>query len=63
MKPRDISEAKNPDLIGSLAAMKRAAESARQLAIQTDTAIVVYQNGKMVRLTAAQLRALPHLLA
>lgn len=36
--------------------MLRAAELARQTAIQTDTAIVVVRNGKPVRITAEELR-------
>ncbi|MDR2786945.1 MAG: hypothetical protein LBD06_01050 [Candidatus Accumulibacter sp.] len=35
MMPQDISRAKNPDLRGSLAAIRRAAEEARRIAIQT----------------------------
>ncbi|MCO5121534.1 MAG: hypothetical protein M9951_18125 [Burkholderiaceae bacterium] len=54
--PKDISQARNPDLRASLAAMQRAAESARQIAIQTDTAIVVVRNGMRIRITAEQLR-------
>ena len=56
MKQQDISKAKNPDLRASLAAMQRAAEMARETAIQTDTAIIVVQNGKRVRIPAEQLR-------
>jgi hypothetical protein len=56
MKQQDLSKAKNPDLRASLAAMQRAAESARRTAVQTDTAIVVVQNGKLVRISAEQLR-------
>ena len=57
MSTRDISEAKNPDMRGSLAAMRRAAEMARTTAIQTGTGIVVSRDGKPVRISAAQLRA------
>ena len=57
MNMRDISEAKNPDQRGSLAAMRRAAEMARTIAIQTDTGIIVSRDGKPVRISAAQLRA------
>ena len=53
---QDISKAKNPDLRTSLAAMQRAAEMARDTAIQTDTAIIVVQNGKRIRIPAEQLR-------
>jgi hypothetical protein len=45
---RDISEAKNPDLRGSMAAMRRAAEIARTTAIQTNTGIIVSRDGKSV---------------
>jgi hypothetical protein len=54
--PKDISQAKNPDLRASLAAMQRAAESAKQIAIQTNTAIVVVRDGVRMRITAEQLR-------
>ncbi len=57
MNQKDISEAKNPDLRGSMAAMRRAAALARKTAIQTDTAIVVVRDGKVVRIPAAELRA------
>ncbi|CAG4906985.1 hypothetical protein [Paraburkholderia saeva] len=56
MKQQDLSKAKNPDLHASLAAMQRAAELARRTALQTDTAIVVVQNGKLVRISAEELR-------
>ncbi len=57
MTQQDLSKARNPDLRASLAAMQRAAELARKTAIQTNTEIVVVQNGKLVRISAAQLRA------
>jgi hypothetical protein len=53
---RDISEAKCGDLRGSLAAMKRAALEARRIAIETDTGIVVVRDGKIVHISAAELR-------
>jgi hypothetical protein len=55
MKPQELSKARNPDLRASLAAMLRAAESARQTALQTGTAIVVVRDGKPVRITAEEL--------
>ena len=55
MSVRDISEAKNPDLRGSMAAMRRAAEMARTTAIQTNTGIIVSRDGKPVRISAAEL--------
>lgn len=57
MTQQDLSKARNPDLRGSLAAMQRAAALARKTALQTDTALVIVQNGQLVRITAEQLRA------
>lgn len=56
MKQQELFKAKNPDLRASLAAMQRAAELARRTALQTDTAIVVVQDGKLMRIPAEQLR-------
>lgn len=56
MSQADISNAKNPDLRASLAAMRRAAMMARETAIQTNTAIVMVRDGKPVRIPAEQLR-------
>ncbi len=52
---KDISQAKNPDLIGSMAAMKRAAARAREVAIQTNTHLVVQRDGQLVYLSAQEL--------
>lgn len=56
MKLNELSQAKDQDLIASVAAMKRAAAMARQTAIQTGTAIVVCIDGKIIRRTAAELQ-------
>lgn len=56
MNRPDISQARNPDLRASLAAPQRAAKMARQTAIQTNTAIVLVQDGKLIKITAQQLR-------
>ena len=56
MKQEDLPKARHADMRGSLAAMRRAAELARQTAIQTDTAIVLVRDGKLVRIPAALLR-------
>ena len=55
MKNHDLSKAKSPELRASQAAMARAAAMARKIAIQTNTAIVVVQDGKLIRITADQL--------
>ena len=47
----------DPVILGSMAAMQRAAQMARDIAIQTDTAIVICQDGRIVWRTAAELRA------
>ncbi|GAB2726037.1 hypothetical protein GCM10027019_01840 [Melaminivora jejuensis] len=60
MNPQDISKARNPDLRASVQAMRRAAELARQTALQTETAIVIVQDGKPVRVTADTLRKQAH---
>lgn len=57
MTRQDLSKARNPDLRASLAAMQRAAKLARKTVLQTDTALVVVKDGKLVRITAEQLRA------
>lgn len=55
MNPKDIRTSSDPDLAGSYAAMQRAARSAEDLAIRTNTGIVVCVDGKEVRLTAQDL--------
>lgn len=52
----EIQNAKDPDLRASLNALRRAAQLARKTAIQTDTSIIVVREGKMVRITAEELR-------
>lgn len=56
MSDKDISQAKNPDMRGSLAAIRRAAQMAREIAIQTNTGIVICRDGKLVHISAAELR-------
>ncbi len=63
MTTRDISEAKDADLRASMAALERAALAARIIAIQTDTAIIVHKDGKLVRIPAAELRQEPAVAA
>ena len=56
MSMKNIQEAKDPDLRASAAAMNRAAEAARKIAIQTDTALVIVKDGKLTRIPAQALR-------
>ena len=55
MNPKDILSSSDPDLAGSYAAMERAARAAQDLAIKTNTSIVVSLDGRDVELTAADL--------
>jgi hypothetical protein len=55
MNPKDIRTSADPDLAGSYAAMLRTARSAEDLAIKTNTSILVSVDGKDVELTAADL--------
>jgi len=56
MEVADISNAKNPDLRSSREALNRAANLARQTAIETGTDLVVVKHGKTIRISAAELR-------
>ena len=56
MNTRDISEAQDPDLRASVAAMQRAAQLARQTAIQTGTDLIVRVDGKLTRIPPQTLR-------
>ena len=47
MNTRDISEARDPLLSASVAAMKRAAEQARRQAVMTKTRLVVWRDGQI----------------
>ena len=55
MNPKDILTSSDPDLAGSFVAIQRAARSAQDLAIKTNTSIVVSLDGRDVELTAADL--------
>lgn len=55
LNDKDIRTSSDSDLAGSYAAMERAAFAAQNLAIKTNTGIVVDVEGKNVELTAADL--------
>jgi len=55
MNPKDILTSSDPDLAGSYAAMLRAARYAEDLAIKTNTSVLVSLDGKDVELKAADL--------
>ena len=54
-KIKDIRDSADPDIAGSYYAMQRAGQAAIDLAIQTNTAIVTMLDGKVRRITAAEL--------
>ena len=53
MIPRPLSEAKDEDMRYALVALERAALRAREIAKQTNTAIVVVENGEIVHIYPA----------
>jgi ABC-type multidrug transport system ATPase subunit len=59
MSTPDIAKAQDPDLRASLAAMQRAAALARETAMQTNTNIVIVEDGRLVRIAAEELRRNP----
>ncbi len=56
MTQQELGKAKDEDLKGSLAAIRRAAQKARTQAVRTGTAIIVARNQQWVRITAEELR-------
>lgn len=54
MKAFELNQAKNPDLMASYVALKRTAYIARQIAIQTNTAIVVSKDGVLCGISAEE---------
>ena len=57
MTPAHLSLAKDSALCGSLAAMRRAVEMARERAVRINTAIVGFRNGKVVCISADELQS------
>lgn len=55
MKTKDISEAKDPDLRASMAALQRASLLARKTVIQTNTHLVIVKDGRLLRISAEEL--------
>jgi len=56
MSTHTNTKAKPIDVQAALAAFRRAAELARKTAIDTNTHLVVMENGNIVHIPAAQLR-------
>ena len=49
MNPRPIETARDPDLRNAMAALIRAGQRAREIALQTRTAVITWKDGKIVR--------------
>ena len=56
MRATDLKQAKDPFLFQAFDALKRAAQLAREDAIKTNTGIIVSKNGKIIEITAAELK-------
>ncbi len=56
---RDSLEPDDPAIRGALAALERAAEVARRIAIQTGTELIVMRNGQICRLQPEEIAKLP----
>jgi hypothetical protein len=56
MRTNDITKAKDPILRGSLNALLRSAATARKVAIQTNTDLVIVKDGLLLRIPAEELR-------
>lgn len=56
MRATDLTQAKDPFILLTFEALKRAAQLAREDAIKTNTGIIVSKNGKIVAITAAELK-------
>ena len=56
---KDIHECSDPVMRGSMAALQRAAEEARRIAIQTGTELITMREGKICRLSPEEIAKLP----
>lgn len=56
MSLEDLSQTRKSGPIDALPALQRAAKRAREIAIATNTAIIIVRNGKTVRIPAEELR-------
>ena len=53
---RVVMRSKDPDIIGSFPALRRAAKAARRLAEQTGTPLYVFKNGKVVNINPVRAK-------
>lgn len=55
MNVSELAKAKDPDVRSALVALRRAAQSARKTAIQTNTHLIIVKDGRLLRIDAAEL--------
>jgi hypothetical protein len=53
---KKLAPSKDPDIIGSFAALRRAARRALQIGLETGTPVYVVKNGQIVDLTKEKRR-------
>lgn len=58
MNPKPLSEARDEDARNATAALIRAAQRARIVAEQTNTAIIIMRDGQITRVTPDQFKIL-----
>jgi hypothetical protein len=56
MNQDQVGQARDKDLPSSLIAIRRAAQAVRDTAVRTGTAIIVWRNGQVVRISANELQ-------
>lgn len=56
MSKHDISETATPEVLAALEALRRAAQLARKVAIDTNTDLIVVRDGRTVHIPPAMLR-------
>ncbi len=56
---KDLREPSDPAIRGALAALERAAEEARRIAIQTGTELIIMRDGRICSLPPEEIAKLP----
>lgn len=56
MNQKSIELANDPDLVNSLVAIRRAAKRAVEVAVNTNTELVISRNGKSVRVKPIEMQ-------
>jgi hypothetical protein len=55
MNANDLAKAKDPDVRAALGALRRAAQSARMTAMQTNTHLIIVKDGRLQRIDPSEL--------